>query len=234
MFRCAWGGAVVGDPAQSISHASLMIQIGSTYYDLFNVNSEPISFVVPAGVTNQLCRVLLNYSAITGANATGTVKATIQWCRDSAWCYMFDFTVSQQGFTIQQQYNESQSWQSGSGFLQAYASQVDAQYSFISRIEAADFTVTRIEGTVAGSRNFGNIPANEYCFVGLYNQSGTEIARAQAVSGSTPGLFAADVNVSNARRIDFGMGTQQATMNGRIVRLTLYGLGSNPFGTTNC
>lgn len=224
----ARGGAVVGDPAQSITHASLIVQINNVYYDLFNVSSVPQTFVVPAGITNQLCKVQLNYGAITGASATGTVKATIQWCRNSAWCYTWDFTVAQGPFVGiygNEQWVAGVGWQTqSSGNNQIGGPQSSPLF--------ADSLLTAI--TVEWT-NTGQDPSNNQ-YVGRTLNGGDYTY--QMFPDQTTGNHAYTWNISASGRLSdyilVSLDCANLATRNTVKRITVYGLGVNPFGSSNC
>jgi hypothetical protein len=166
---------------------------------------------------------------------SGCVKFTVEVTRPitTAWCFFADFTQSDYGYQIQQQYNENQ-WRDGNGFNQAYASQVGAQYAVIKRTLSEPVDLTGFSFSVTGQRNFGVIPNNEYCYLRFLDGNNNEIHKIQAVSYSAPGVVSEEMLVEGVSAIECGMGTIGSGMNGVITSITLRGYEENPFGNDNC
>lgn len=213
------GGAYPDDPSQTITHASLMVKIGDTYYDLFNFSGNPLTLVVPEGVSNALCTVMLNYGPIVGPTALGSVKGTIEWCKNSVWCYEWDFTQLSDtaGWTL-----EACHLVNGTGLVSNQQGQEDymnLKRTCNSMLVAIEVWLSKNLTGTAPCVYYG-LPWNIVSFSG--NHALFDKLNFTPQNG--------DLRIG----IDPDNGGFHGFWDGAITKVRLQGLGTNPFGASNC
>lgn len=82
-----------GDPLQTAQHQQLIVKVGDTYYDPLTS-----AITVPSGVSNALVSLQPNNGSAR-AGGTGVVTAKVTVCNNSTWCWEWDFTATDGGFT---------------------------------------------------------------------------------------------------------------------------------------
>jgi hypothetical protein len=81
------------DPLPSVQHGKLILQIGTTAYDM-TIGTD---FVVPSGIINQPISVLANFN-LSGASGSYAVSVCVKNNQVATWTHNFDFTASPFGF----------------------------------------------------------------------------------------------------------------------------------------
>jgi hypothetical protein len=84
------------DPLPSLLHMSLVAKIGSTFYDIANVDAfgNPQPFTVPGGHTNDTVTIQANTDSLTDTGGTIAFCAEVTNNAVSAWSHRFDFTTA--------------------------------------------------------------------------------------------------------------------------------------------
>lgn len=210
-----------GDPYQGGNHMQLVANIASTWAD-------PLSAVwtVPGGIVDQPLYIQANDDPLS--DNQGSVQFDVEVCR-GGWTHIFNFLADNGGFTAAEYGGVVPTWVNGQGWVSAYSSSLDAQYAIIYRTLAADCHTLSVGGTVAGDRNFLNIPADEFCSIHLRDVGGNDLGYVQHAGNSAPDSFAGSLDYANVRTVRFELGTKWASMNGRITQLVVSGAGSDPF-----
>ena len=133
------------------------------------------------------------------------------------WCYTFDFTVSDGGFTP---YSYGASY-SAAGWGTVFDSGLNGHVAFVTR---TFFATTITSATMEYSWN--GVPPNEGASIAYgdcsYGRDGASPIGIECTSSAT------SVNII------IGNGGYGSTVSGQITRLTLHGTGINPFGASNC
>lgn len=219
------GPSQTGDPASAITHASLMVLIAGNYYDLFDVASTPTTFAVPAGIHNELATVMLNYSPVYGALATGAVGGVIEWCKNRLSCHKFDFSVSNQGFTPFVYGGITRAQYLGGGWQSK------------DRNQFIQFQSGVFPGTVAAQRvtlHFTTAAPTalvEIQYPGSAAPSGTDWNRSQSIAGNN--IVVTGTGSFSSMWINCDTGG--ASLAGKIIDyITIEFDGTNPWGADNC
>ncbi len=144
-----------------------------------------------------------------------------------AWCYAFDFTASDGGFTKGDQYGQ---WVSGTGWCSTQRGDGQAELGTFNRSFTAS-EITYIEVTI--DKTVLDAYANMYLYA--YNGA-TLVASMLTDADGLTGVHAYRLNVgATADTVGFNLDTTTASgnhLNGSAFKLT--GPGTNPFGPDNC
>lgn len=216
-----------GDPLQTAEHQQLIIKIGSTYYDAL---AGPIT--VPSGVDNALVALLPNNGSAR-ANGTGVVKAKVNICNNSQWCYEWtgaalnDWTKlatgdNGQGFgsfatTV---WNTSCNVYAGNSY-----EAIVIEKSFASRT----IIKVEIERTISVNHNALGMTIYDAANTNLHHDdgSGTKSTWEGSSDTTTKIWFNFDAGYNPA-------GTSCLGGAGQVTKIKIWGLGTNPFGSNNC
>lgn len=212
------GSAVTGDPLQTAPHLSLIVRIGSSYYDVIGDGT----FVVPEGITSQPCAVLLNISRTLGITASGNVRGILTYCQNAQWCYDFDFTTSSGNWSSAAGY--SSIWSNGNGWQGNDSGNLDRVF-----IQKA-FTDTFIRDVRVTISQSISDPYGVWICPDVVDVSCSGLAHA---SGQT--VFTLTVNDTiDDISLGFERGGEDTSRWGYITHVRFRGTGTNPFGTDNC
>lgn len=207
------------DPLQSAPHLAVIAAIGSSYYDIWNSASgiTPATFTVPSGVTNQPLRLLMNVGTAVGLVAAGEMWGEITICNKHQWCYEFDFTTGQHGWSVIPLDNTGYdgTYITGTGF-QGLNPAIGINPGVV--LLPTSIFVTSTNG--AGSR----ILDTNSC------SPGTLAAHTLSIANGS-GIFepAYQMTTTDWFAVFHGGNTTQT-----ISKVKVYGSGTNPFGASNC
>jgi hypothetical protein len=215
---------------QTAPHLAIIAQIGSTYYDVWNSASgiTPATFTVPAGIVNQPIRLLMNIGTGVALTATGEMWGEVTICNTHQWCHVYDFTVSNQSwaswFSLGQPFG---TYVASNGWMDSYPTYArDGIVISPPAFSSAYISSIVVHTSAAWSGPSTSMSIEQY-------EHGASIVNTTA-NGWTSHEFAVGQTLTRFTIYgDVAAGTQQHWA-GYINRVTLYGTGTNPFGSNNC
>lgn len=203
-----------GDPLTTGQHMQLVCKIGSTYYDALGG-----AITVPSGVSNELISFLPNNGSAR-SGGTGVVKALVTVCANAHWCYDFDFTTGDGGFT---NYDWTASYVAGVGWQNTGT----AKAIYIHKLfPSANFTKVEFTVVISGSTS----PGWRGFAVGAFPASGSYINAVDNTLGNGTYTVTANGNVS-AVEIKSAMQTDGTLT---LTKIHVEGNLGSPFGASNC
>lgn len=205
-----------GDLLVTAKEHAMLLWYDSVYYD---VTSGPI--VIPSGASQADGLLMINDS-VRGDNA-GALDVIVEHCKETAWCYLFDFTSGSGGWTARDgdkaTYVSGQGWASvpgGTGITFG----IDLNHGTAIPVG----TVVTAVYDVTGTGTTGNIAI----------QNGTDSHVHAVVNGLNQEIDVASTVPDTFYRVvgSRGGGTaQQILVKSVLFRGTS---GTNPFGADNC
>lgn len=214
-----WTNLVETDPLPTVNHMRLVGQFGETWADMHND-----SYVVPAG--SDIEGYIQANDVYIGDN-TGSIEFDIEVCK-GAWCYTFDFTISDGGMTYDQgDTDETGTWVSGTGwrFNRYGGSGHVGGFLTSGEYPTGRLLTMKVTGYVDGSTSEGS---SLYYGVIL---GGTPASVSHAWSDTFD--FTVDL-VQQFNKVYFGLSRQGGSGDIIIQSMELHGSGINPFGSDNC
>jgi len=200
-----------GDPLQSAPHMRLVGNIGTSWFDAYNTTYE-----VPQGTP--LSDLFLQANDSTLSDNQGSIRLKITVCNAGTWCYEFDFTASDGGWLVRL---PPAVWQSGQGWqanenVYIYRSMVP---TVIQHYEVSWVAAAPTQPYQGASLNA------EYQSGSILNERNDAIAN---VGGTITWDGTANVD---KLRVDINIDPAYPIT---VTRVLVSGLGSNPFGASNC
>lgn len=223
------------DPLQTAPHLAIIAQIGNTYYDVWNSVSgiTPQTFVVPAGITNQPVRLLMNVGSGVAMTATGEMWGEVTVC-NVQWCYKWDFRQSNGGWSAWHDTNNEggATWVVGEGWQSVYVSGARAsQHINLRRLHSA-CSIVRIKSIYDLVINSQTLQYNVYN-VQHNNVSQEAWSMPHANGANSEDHIMATTRTVDEQIIEFRMDAG-STQYSYMRSIEVHGIGANPFGASNC
>jgi len=219
-----------GDPLPTAPHMSMILKVGSTYYDL---SSGPVT--ISGGATNEQALIYPNDSDLT--DNAGTITFDVKVCNNqaAAWTHVFEFATDPFGWAPYDTGggNFFGDWVPGSGFEDTDASNsglnargVAIARSFASRtltgvVMEYDYTTGSVDSGAFVIQNVADAATNFIIHHLADVVAGTDVI--------DPGVATspAQTIIRLQYLTDITAGARSGSC--RLIRLTLTGLGSDPF-----
>lgn len=224
--ECGFGETTVGtDPAPSVYHMRAVVNVGAYWDDIYNT-----TYTVPLDITDlSELYIQANDSGLDDNQGDITMKVTI--CRPAGWCYLFDFTVDDGGWSPygagQGVYVSGQYWDSQDVVIGVDRTICQIHKTFAStHITSVSITYNRLG---SGAQSSG--------VAGRAIFAGSEVAQtgmdATPDGTSIPFEWSGDVDATEII-LDIQASHGSFGGYGRITRCVVRGDGDCPFGEPNC
>lgn len=215
---------------EQISEITCLLLFNATWTDgivTFNFDAVRDGMVDAVGINPGVAlQLLLDYIQAPGLNASGgTMAAPDADCSDCGWCYTWDFTESDGGWSSDSRgsgatYDGSQGWGDHT------TGSVRGTYIHLPLAGSIDITKMSMVYTAT-------LPTTVWVLAGrLAGDDGFTESASAGTGGSVSWTGTASVDELIAQVGNTTTGTPSGTS--RITRVTVYGDGDNPFGENNC
>lgn len=166
----------------------------------------------------------LGFGGLNAAAATRGESGDCSECND-VWCKAFDFTLSDQGWTLV----SPTTYVDGQGFKAGYLNAASQDWAYI-HIEFDERYITQV---VLGWCKPNGGGANNSIGVNLLNNGGVVFSHFPAGGNSCPGGYHWEPN-QDADQVYLNINSGTVDTDAYILSCELRGLGTNPFGEDDC
>lgn len=207
------------DPLPTVKHMKLIGNIGGTYLDLIDA-----LYTVPNGTGTVDLTLQANDDLLS--DNQGSIRGLVTICT-GLWCFEWDFTVSDGGWTVQP--GEAGSYSAGVGWIAVFLDSQDYEVAI-----RKTFTSTFIIDVVMTFDRSGHGGANAN-YRTIVQLSGASVATNIVSPGSDGTNLTLTTNVNHTAdamwaQVNNGTAAVPAT----IKKMRIRGTGANPFGASNC
>jgi hypothetical protein len=225
------------DPLPTSNHMSLIVRIGASFYHI-DVGSP---LTVPGGVVNAQGWFQINDADLSNNYGNYQLCYQVQNNVVASWCYEFDFALTNGGWTASLDGFYEGLWSAGSGWTPNTGTDAGGDLRRIMDILSPTFASTTItEIDMLFDYVGGYFNADSLAYRISYNGGVLMNVQHSAATDGTNKLFSWTGSLAMTRlelyiQTDFGfVSPHSPTGSALLKRVTIKGVGTNPFGSSNC